>query len=535
MSLLSDSHENTTVVLGNCPYIPNENTSPLLKFYSPLPENFSLVNSSNIMCSLFHREGLLCSACLPGYGVSPYSHLFSCAKCDGNKYSALAYILLEFTPVTILYIIVVLFRVRATAPPLAGLVFFSHNTLNVIRGRQTLYTSLVYSTNWYTLTLLHIGLFMCSIWNLDFFRFSVPPFCVAESIGNVHVALLEYASAFYPLFLVLLTYCIITLHAHNVRFIVWWCKPFLKCLARWRQTWEIKRSIINAFSTFILLSYTKLLVVSFGLLSRTPLVTIDREEVSTVLRIDPQISYFGKEHAPIAILALSIILIINIPMILLVLYPTKLFQRLMGHCRCRAIHAVRMFIDTYQGCLKDGTDNTYDYRMVSAVYFMLRIVLLSLYIHYSRTIIMGLTLIIFELLFMFLAVIMGTVKPYKENYMNYCESFNFFLNGVALMLIYIWLYMPGSGVIVATLYALAILIPHVALIGYILIIFLRQRAIGIWVKKQAKRFREGYQKVCGRNSPTESLEDSGSSQDSLSDRAEGDFIAMYQLDDDITT
>lgn len=313
------------------------------------------------------------------------------------------------------------------------------------------------------------------------------------------------------------------------------CKPFLKCLARWRQTWEIKRSIINAFSTFILLSYTKLLVVSFGLLSRTPLVTIDREEVSTVLRIDPQISYFGKEHAPIAILALSIILIINIPMILLVLYPTKLFQRLMGHCRCRAIHAVRMFIDTYQGCLKDGTGNTYDYRMVSAVYFMLRIVLLSLYIHYSRTITMGLTLIIFELLFMFLAVIMGTVKPYKENYMNYFESFNFFLNGVALMLIYIWLYMPGSGVIVATLYALAILIPHVALIGYILIIFLRQRAIGIWLKKQAKRLREWYQKICGRNSPTESLEESASSQDSLSDRAEGDFIAMYQLDDDITT
>lgn len=32
MSLLSDSHENTTVVLGNCPYIPNENTSPLLYF-----------------------------------------------------------------------------------------------------------------------------------------------------------------------------------------------------------------------------------------------------------------------------------------------------------------------------------------------------------------------------------------------------------------------------------------------------------------------------------------------------------------------
>ena len=482
LSASNKSYGNDTVVVGDCPYIRTTKKPPEFRFYSSLPKTIS-VNTSDIMCSLFQRQGLLCSSCLPGYGVAPYSYHFPCVKCEGRNYGVLWYILLEFTPITLFYIIVVLFRIRATAAPLGGLVFFSQNVLNIVNGRTALYTSLVYSTNWYTRVFLQIGLFMCGVWNLDFFHFNIPPFCVAESIGNVYAAILEYVSALYPLFLVMLTFLIIELHAHNVRLIVWLYKPFHKCFVQFRRTWDIKRSIINAFSTFLLLSYTKVIIVSFKLLNRTTLRSINGNIVSILLRIDPQIPYFGRKHAPFAVFAVLVLTVLVIPILLLLLYPTKLFQKLIGRCQCRATHAVHVFVDTYQGCLKDGTSGTHDYRAVSAVFLVLRFVLLSVYVQYTEILGSGLTLIIFAILFMVLSVFIGTFKPYKKNYMTYCELFLLFLNGVFNLLIYIWLYSPNSKVIVATLLAFTFLIPHVGLVAYVLISLFHQRAISTWVKK----------------------------------------------------
>ena len=39
------------------------------------------------------------------------------------------------------------------------------------------------------------------------------------------------------------------------------------CFARFRRRWDPKGSVINAFATFLLLSYSKLLVVSYSLLA----------------------------------------------------------------------------------------------------------------------------------------------------------------------------------------------------------------------------------------------------------------------------
>ena len=32
-------------------------------------------------------------------------------------------------------------------------------------------------------------------WNLDFFRYLIPPFCVSQDLKNIHVLALQYVSA----------------------------------------------------------------------------------------------------------------------------------------------------------------------------------------------------------------------------------------------------------------------------------------------------------------------------------------------------
>ncbi len=85
---------------------------------------------------------------------------------------------------------------------------------------------------------------------------------VASKLTNFHDLLLEYAFTMYPLFLVIITYIGIELHARNVRPIVILWKPFYK-LFHIRRSLDPRSSVIATFSTFISLSFSKLMFITF--------------------------------------------------------------------------------------------------------------------------------------------------------------------------------------------------------------------------------------------------------------------------------
>ena len=477
----NDSSDQSLLVVGECPYYPPERESYRYGYYRNLPGNESELN--DVMCGPFNRQGLLCSSCRPGYGISVYSVGLSCVKCDENHIGALWYVLLELIPITALFALVVLFSVRATSAPMAGLIFIFQTLIFVVRARVGFYASLVYSTGMFGYVLLKILLSLCGIWNLDFFRFVIPPFCVDENIKNIHVVFLEYISALYPLFLVLVTYIVIELHAHNTRPVVWLWKPFHKCYVGLRKTWNVRHSIVNAFSTFLLLSYSKFLFVSFRLLSHSSITDLNGTVILNSFRYDPTVRNFGTTHTPFAVMAIFFIIVFTIlPMLLLVLYPTKLFQHCLGGCRCRAVHVVHLFVDTFQGCLKDGTSGTRDYRVISAVYLVLRFALVAHYVQHSHT---GLTLIIFGLIYMLISLLLAVFKPYKSDFMNFSESALLFLLGVEASTLYIWHFNSGICQSCAAIVLIFIgLLPHFALMGYMLYVLLRGRVITRWVKSR---------------------------------------------------
>ena len=59
-------------------------------------------------------------------------------------------------------------------------------------------------------------------------------------------------------------------------------RPFLWCTAKIRKQWNLRHSIIDAFATFLLLSYMKLLNTSVDLLITTKLHDVHGSKVDII-------------------------------------------------------------------------------------------------------------------------------------------------------------------------------------------------------------------------------------------------------------
>ena len=111
---------------------------------------------------------------------------------------------------------------------------------------------------------------------------------------------------------------------------------------------------------------------SFDLLTPTEVYNINGSSLGLFLYYDASIAYFGKEHLPYAVLALVVLFIfVLLPTVLLLLYPMRCFQKCLGHCGLRC-HALHIFMDTFQGCYKDGTNGTRDCHYFTTLYLITR-------------------------------------------------------------------------------------------------------------------------------------------------------------------
>ena len=119
-------------------------------------------------------------------------------------------------------------------------------------------------------------------WNLDFFRYLIPPFCISSKMNIFHTLALDYVVAIYPLFLMVVIYLCIEMYERGYRVVVGVLRPFHRCLGCFKGKGNPKGSVIAGFATFLLLSYSKLLTLSYSLLEFTRLYNERGETVSTV-------------------------------------------------------------------------------------------------------------------------------------------------------------------------------------------------------------------------------------------------------------
>ena len=84
-------------------------------------------------------------------------------------------------------------------------------------------------------------------------------------------------------------------------------------------------------------------------------------------------------------------------------------------------------MDVFQGWYKDGTEGTYDFRSLSALYMILRIVLSYTYFEVLVSRKYVLIEVSVGLLYAFLGTVTLAFQPYKVNWMNHTDGIIFLL------------------------------------------------------------------------------------------------------------
>ena len=493
---------------GKCPYISHYNTDNK-HFYILLPDNVSKLNE--FMCGPLNREGTLCGRCKDGYGIALYSYTLECRKCWGHGYGWLLYYLLELVPITVLYFFVVIFHIRVTSSPLNALVFLSQIIVYTIRLNVPVHMYIEKEVTGFPYVMLQVLLVLCSIWSLDFFRSVIPPFCVSSSIKTAHALALEYLVAFYPICLILVTYACIKLHYNNFRPIVWLWKPFHRISVHFRRKWDTKASMINAFTTFLLLSFSKILFLSFALLYTTRIHDNLHIKTKHVLYYDPTVEFHTQEYAIFGVIAGCVLSIfVVIPTILLILYPTRLFRKCVSSCGFWLQNAVHMFVEPFQGQYKDGTNGTHDFRMVSASFLILRILIMSTYTleHYDRVPIMLLQCGLLMAVSCFHAI----ARPCKTPFWNNVDILILALLECFLSLTFVLVVYHSVEVgfppikIYAVGLSLLLGFPHVALISYIFYKLAEKTGITQWSKVKYTDLKKWIASTRQTSQVTENLE-----------------------------
>ena len=190
-------------------------------------------------------------------------------------------------------------------------------------------------------------------------RSVIPDICL--NVTTLQALALEYLVALYPFVLIMFSYFTIELYDRNLTLIVAAWKLFRKVLTIFRRSWDIRTSVIDSFATFFLLSYVKVLSVTTDLLVPTQIYQLGSNRSKFGLYYSPSVTYFGNDHLPYAIPATVIFtLFVSIPTVTLVLYPYRFFQTILLSSPFNW-HFLRAFVDSFQGCYKDGTEpGTFD-------------------------------------------------------------------------------------------------------------------------------------------------------------------------------
>ena len=362
-----------------------------------------------------NRDGQLCGKCNESFAPPAYSYDWCCVECSGKKRfvlnSIVKYCIIAFLPLTGFFIMMVTLRISATSPSMNAFILACQVLTAPLQVRIFL-SAMVVNKNHLAVILYRVIASLYGFWNLDFFRTLYPLFCLNPNMSTLQVLALDYIIAAYPLFLILITYSLVELHAHNCKVVVWLWKPFRRCFIRFQRTY-IQTSLVDAFASFLLLSYVKFLSVSFDFLVPVHLYDVHGESMEPYLYFDGTVEYFGKQHLPYAILAIITLITFNIlPLLLLCFYPCRCFQKVLNYygLRCQALH---IFMDAFHSGYKNGTEGTRDYRYLSVVYLLMRIFFFILAALVLTSVDMACFIV--GVLFTVFAIVITILRPYRTS------------------------------------------------------------------------------------------------------------------------
>ena len=415
------------IVVGKCPYMAfNRQYEYLLENgYMELPENVSDLNQ--FMCGPWNREGHLCHKCKPGYGMTIANVFQHCIKCKYPKgLGWVFYFVLQLIPLTVLFFVVTVFRISLARPPMRDLVFFYQIAVAILFTNIHRFNPPYVTNNLALRTIHYLYIVIFGIWGMSLTE-NIPgitDFCVHPDINIQQAFTLKQIQSTFPLLLVIITSTCIQLHARNCKVIVWFWKPFHKCFSSGIQKWSSKYSLVDVFSTFLVLSFSRYNIQLYFLLSGQQTYSLPTNEWNCVLLYNPGVQYFHPvHHLPYVIVLFFIFLVVAVPPILvLTFYQNSSFQMILTCIGLNNMPSVHIFVDLFQGCFKDGTSGSYDLRFTASLYLITVVVAMISFVGCSFSTYENCSSVCVFTMAILLLLLFALLRPYKNQCMNVMDS-----------------------------------------------------------------------------------------------------------------
>ena len=461
-------HNTTTngTVVAACPYVFPDHL--IVDGHILLPNKSSELNQ--FVCGNLNRDigTPLCGRCTNGTGPSIYSYGSQCVSCSAVNIAY--YLLLQYLPTTILFVAIIVFRFNITSAPMAHYVLYCDALVLVFKSSAGGIANFLF-THYHAYKLIFLAL--NGFWTLDLFYFVSPPLCVSEHMEEIYTPFLDTVATLYPFILLLLTYVAIELRAHDFKPAVHFWRLVHRPFVKFRKTWDPNASVIQAFATLFFLSYAKFIGLMYEALFISVVINEKGEVVSSVSYMDPTLSIFGHKHWYLIFLSVLILVVIFLPpLLVLIVFPTHLFQKISRWLKPRWIVSMQTFVDPFHSCYKDGTNGTRDYRAVSGyllaiITFLpaLKITTSAIVMRISNQFLMFMTFII---IFNALSVACALLRPYKHRTANISGVLLPAICSSALALVYQYQFSVHSMATVASLVCIFLIsLPHCVFCGYI--------------------------------------------------------------------
>ena len=419
-----DTATNGTLVAA-CPYVIPKHL--IVDGHIPLPSKVSELN--NFTCGNLSRDISfpLCGRCANETGPAIYYFGSKCVPC--SAVNILYYLLLQYLPNTIMFLAIIVFRINITAAPMVHYVIFCNTIVLIIGFFSGEYSNIMLSLEHRSSNMkyiLKLILTMKALWTFDILLFWSPPRCISEQMQDIYTPFLNTLAALYPFLLLLITYAAIQLHAHDCKLVVRLWKLFHRTYVRFRRAWDPNASMIQAFATLLFLSYYKFLLIMYEPIRLSNIYDQTMSSVNTVMYLDPSIKIKDPKHIYLFLLSVIIFIFILLPpSLLLIIFPTRLFNKVSQYLKPRWIVSIKIFVDTFNGCYKDGTDGTRDYRAVSGYILATCLLLPSLQIMITLQQLDTYIPSVYHILFIVFTVLFAAMRPYKHSAAN--------VSGVALL------------------------------------------------------------------------------------------------------
>ena len=458
-----DTATNQTIAaLSNYGYV---NYSAITKLvYTLMPNDSQDLNET--ICAPNNREGFLCEDCVPGYGPTAYSSkCMDCKKHSTVSASAIIFITLKLFPITIMFILLMIFRVNIIKGPLFGYVLYCQVQLVAIRRMIVFHKLFLLEAHGYG-WILQVSLFLSSFWATDFSLLG-SNYCISESLNKMDVLLLNFVSVLYQLLLVTLTFTLIELHARNCRpFVIMW-KPFGRCFSKIRRNWSATDSIVHAYATLLFLSFATLNDNFYQLLESTNVYNSTGKVYTNVLLNMPSIHVYSSEHIYYLVIVVTLMFFLGVcPTALLFIYSMKMLRRKVSNCCSQRIQiALNIFVDTFQGTFKDGLNGTRDYRVFPAI---LATIIMSTTLLCSFGNVFNINIPFYTLiLLVLLSFVIAFARPCKSFLTNLSLSFHMMWSATAGVILMGWMSnMSLSSLSLVKLFTCVAVVPHILMISW---------------------------------------------------------------------